>query len=224
MALIEAKNVHKTYGDAADRLDVLKGVDWRIETGEAWAVLGASGAGKSTLLHILGTLDKPSAGLVTFEGVNLFARSDKELSRFRNRSMGFVFQFHHLLPMLSARENVMLPAMIAGTAKAEAETKAEALLQRVGLAARLAHRPGELSGGEQQRVAIARALVMEPRVLFADEPTGNLDSRSGEEVADLMLELHHEKQMTLVVVTHNDRLAQRLPRRLKMSDGRVEPW
>lgn len=222
-ALIEAHNLHKTYGDAADRVEVLKGVDFAVEEGEAVAVLGASGAGKSTLLHLLGTLDKPTAGRVTFEGSDLFALSDAELSRFRNRTMGFVFQFHHLLPMLSALENVMLPLLIGGENKREAEGRAEAMLAGVGLSHRLEHKPSELSGGEQQRVAIARALIAGPRVLFADEPTGNLDSRTGEETADLLMKLHNELQMTLVVVTHNDRLAQRLPRNVRMKDGRVQP-
>jgi len=222
-ALIEAHNLHKTYGDAADRVEVLKGVDFAVEEGEAVAVLGASGAGKSTLLHLLGTLDKPTAGRVTFEGSDLFALSDAELSRFRNRTMGFVFQFHHLLPMLSARENVMLPLLIGGENKREAEARAEAMLAGVGLSHRPEHKPSELSGGEQQRVAIARALIAGPRVLFADEPTGNLDSRTGEETADLLMKLHNELQMTLVVVTHNDRLAQRLPRNVRMQDGRVQP-
>ncbi len=222
-ALIEAHNLHKTYGDAADRVEVLKGVDFAVEEGEAVAVLGASGAGKSTLLHLLGTLDKPTAGRVTFEGGDLFALSDAELSRFRNRAMGFVFQFHHLLPMLSALENVMLPLLIGGENKREAAARAEAMLAGVGLSHRLEHKPSELSGGEQQRVAIARALIAGPRVLFADEPTGNLDSRTGEETADLLMKLHNELQMTLVVVTHNDRLAQRLPRNVRMQDGRVQP-
>jgi len=222
-ALIEAHNLHKTYGDAADRVEVLKGVDFAVEEGEAVAVLGASGAGKSTLLHLLGTLDKPTEGRVTFEGSDLFALSDAELSRFRNRTMGFVFQFHHLLPMLSARENVMLPLLIGGEKRRDAEARAEAMLAGVGLSHRLEHKPSELSGGEQQRVAIARALIAGPRVLFADEPTGNLDSRTGEETADLLMKLHQELRMTLVVVTHNERLAQRLPRNVRMQDGRVQP-
>lgn len=222
-ALIEAQNVHKTYGESGDRLEVLKGVDFSVEAGEAVAVLGASGAGKSTLLHILGTLDKPSEGRVTFEGSDLFQYSDAELSRFRNRTMGFVFQFHHLLPMLSARENVMLPLLIGGESRSAAGERSEAMLDGVGLSGRLEHKPSELSGGEQQRVAIARALIASPRVLFADEPTGNLDSRTGDEVADLLMKLHEELKMTLVVVTHNDRLAQRLPRNVRMTDGRVQP-
>ena len=222
-ALIEAHNLHKSYGEASERVEVLKGVDFAVEAGEAVAVLGASGAGKSTLLHLLGTLDKPSEGRVTFEGNDLFSLSDPELSRFRNRTMGFVFQFHHLLPMLSARENVMLPLLIGGEGQGPAGQAAEAMLDGVGLADRIEHRPAELSGGEQQRVAIARALIAEPRVLFADEPTGNLDSRTGEEVADLLMKLHQARKMTLVVVTHNERLAQRLPRNVRMQDGRVRP-
>jgi lipoprotein-releasing system ATP-binding protein len=219
--LIQVKNLHKTYATAAEPLEVLRGVDIKIEIGETLAIVGASGAGKSTLLHIMGTLDKPSAGEVLFEGRNLFEQSEDQLSEFRNKTMGFVFQFHHLLPMLTTQENTMLPCMIAGSSHQEAAVKAKELLSQVGLQERLEHRPSELSGGEQQRVAIARALVMEPRVLFADEPTGNLDSHTGDEIADLMMELHERHGMTLVVVTHNERLAKRLPRSVHLSDGCV---
>jgi len=221
-SLIQAQKLYKTYGDASDRVEVLRGVDFEVGDGEAVAVLGASGAGKSTLLHLLGTLDKPSSGQVTFDGGDLFSLSDAKLSRFRNRTMGFVFQFHHLLPMLSARENVLLPLLIAGESKEAAAGRAEEILAKVGLSHRLEHRPAELSGGEQQRVAIARALIARPRVLFADEPTGNLDSKTGEEVADLLMKLHEEQRMTLVIVTHNERLAGRLPRSVLMKDGRLQ--
>lgn len=218
---LEARNLHKVYTTSSKPLEVLKGVDLRIEEGEAVAVLGPSGAGKSTLLHILGTLDTPTEGQVFFGEQNLFALSESDLSEFRNRTMGFVFQFHHLLPMLTALENTMLPVLISGKSRREAQEKAAKVLAQVGLAERLEHRPSELSGGEQQRVAIARALVMEPRVLFADEPTGNLDSHTGEEVADLLMELRERHDMTLVVVTHNERLAARLKRSLLLSDGSV---
>lgn len=221
MSLMVAKNLHKTYATQAQPLEVLKGVDLELSAGEALALLGASGAGKSTLLHCLGTLDEPTQGKVFFEGQDLFRMNDKQLGEFRNRSLGFVFQFHHLLPMLNALENVMLPALIAGESKATAKQKAAELLGRVGLGERVNHRPSELSGGEQQRVAIARAVVMDPKVLLADEPTGNLDSKTGEEVAELLTELCRMKRMALVVATHNEPLARRLGRRVRLSDGKL---
>jgi lipoprotein-releasing system ATP-binding protein len=221
MSLMVAKNLHKTYATQAKPLEVLKGVDLELPEGEAVALLGASGAGKSTLLHCLGTLDEPTQGQVLFEGQDLFRLNDKQLGEFRNRSLGFVFQFHHLLPMLNALENVMLPALIAGESKSKAKQKATDLLNRVGLGERLTHRPSELSGGEQQRVAIARALVMDPKLLLADEPTGNLDSKTGEEVAELLTELCRLKGMALVVATHNEPLARRLGRRVRLSDGKI---
>jgi lipoprotein-releasing system ATP-binding protein len=223
MSLLVAKNLHKTYAGDTRPLEVLKGVDLELSEGEALALLGASGAGKSTLLHCLGTLDEPTAGKVLFEGLDLFRLNDKQLGVFRNRSLGFVFQFHHLLPMLNALENAMLPALISGESKATAKQKATELLDRVGLNERLQHRPSELSGGEQQRVAIARALVMDPKVLLADEPTGNLDSKTGEEVAELLTELCRMKRMSLVVATHNEPLARRLGRRVRLSDGKITP-
>lgn len=222
MPLIEAKDLHKVYETQSKPLEVLRGVDFTIEAGEALAIVGASGTGKSTLLHILGTLDKPSRGQLTFEGINLLAMSENRLSEHRNCNMGFVFQFHHLLPMLDALENAMLPGMIAGFSKKEAAERARENLEKVGLGQRLMHRPAELSGGEQQRVAIARALMMQPKILFADEPTGNLDSHSGEEVADLLLSLREQQGMSLVIVTHNEKLAMRLPRCLTMLDGQLK--
>jgi lipoprotein-releasing system ATP-binding protein len=221
MALIDVRNVHKTYTTDTQPLEVLKGVSLQVEEGSALAILGASGAGKSTLLHIMGTLDKPSSGQVCFEGQDLFRFSEKKLSAFRNRTIGFVFQFHHLLPMLTALENTMLPRMIGGSSKKEAMDRAAALLAQVGLEARQNHRPSELSGGEQQRVAIARALVNDPKVLLADEPTGNLDSQTGKEIADLLMDLHGRHRMTLVIVTHNQELAARLTGRIRLSDGRL---
>lgn len=223
MPLIEVKNLHKTYATGSKPLEVLKGVELVIEEGAALAVLGASGAGKSTLLHIIGTLDQPSAGKVLFEGKDPFAYSEKKISEFRNRSLGFVFQFHHLLPMLTALENTMLPLLISGISRKEGTLRASDLLGQVGLSERLHHRPAELSGGEQQRVALARALVMNPRVLLADEPTGNLDSRTGDEVANLLLKLRDEHHMTLVVVTHNEKLAGKLSQKVRLTDGRLLP-
>ncbi len=220
--LIQVQGLHKTYTTDAKPLEVLKGIDLEIVEGEAVAILGASGAGKSTLLHIMGSLDHPTSGEVHFEGENLFEYSEERLSGFRNHTMGFVFQFHHLLPMLTALENTMLPGMIAGMDEKARRVRAEEVLDQVGLLHRSNHRPAELSGGEQQRVAIARAVFLIPRVLFADEPSGILDSRSGDEVADLLISLRDKSSVTLVIVTHNERLAQRLPRRVLMSDGRVK--
>ena len=184
--------------------------------------MGASGAGKSTLLHILGTLDRPTSGKVLFEGEDVFRGSDASLASFRNRSIGFVFQFHHLLSVLSAVENAMMPALIAGMKRIEAEALAVELLEEVGLSHRLTHRPGELSGGEQQRVAIARALVLSPRLLLADEPTGNLDMKTSEGVHDLLADLHRRKGITLMIVTHNEKLAAGMGRTIRMVDGRLE--
>lgn len=220
---IEARNLHKTYTTDSQDVEVLRGIDLTIETGEALAISGASGAGKSTLLHLLGALDKPSAGNVFLKGQNLFELDEAALSSYRNLTMGFVFQFHHLLPMLTCLENTSLPGMIAGRPREELESEAARILDQVGLKHRLQHRPAELSGGEQQRVAIARAVLMNPEILFADEPTGNLDSRTGEEVADLLLDLKDRKKMALIVVTHNEALAARFERRLHMRDGRIDP-
>lgn len=218
-----AKDLHKTYAEGPRSLEVLKGVDLEIGEGQAMALLGASGAGKSTLLHCLGTLDKPNKGQVLFAGQEVYQMNEKEISSFRNRSIGFVFQFHHLLPMLTALENTLLPALIAGESKEEAAGKARGTLRRVGLENRCDHRPSELSGGERQRVAIARALVMDPRLLLADEPTGNLDSQTGQEVAELLMELCSLKGMALLVATHNEKLAQRLGRRVRLKDGKISP-
>jgi lipoprotein-releasing system ATP-binding protein len=185
------------------------------------AIVGESGVGKSTLLHILGTLDRPTGGEVWFDGENLTNKSDRDLAQFRNREIGFIFQFHHLLPDFTALENVMMPALIAGTAADTARRRASDLLGRVGLAERLEHRPGELSGGEQQRVAVARAIVQEPRAVLADEPTGNLDPHTGEGVQELLLELNREHDITLVVVTHSVTLAGAMDRTLRLEAGRI---
>ncbi|MCS6914844.1 MAG: ABC transporter ATP-binding protein [Myxococcota bacterium] len=215
------QGLHKSFDFGGRAIEVLRGIDLCIEAGEMVAVVGASGAGKSTFLHLVGTLDQVSSGRILIDGVDVTLMSSAELSAFRNRTIGFVFQFHHLLPEFTAVENAAMPALIAGLSRTEAERRAEALLVRVGLGHRLEHRPGELSGGEQQRVALARALVMEPRLLLADEPTGNLDTRTGAAIHELIVELNRERGMTMIVVTHNEDLAARLPRRLHMTDGRI---
>lgn len=220
-ALLRAENVKRSYVQGMGRLEVLKGIDLEIGHGERVGLIGPSGAGKSTLLHILGTLDRPSEGGVYFEGEELFKKTDQELAAIRNRRIGFVFQFHHLLPEFTALENASMPARIAGLAPAEAEEKAEKLLNAVGLGERLSHRPSELSGGEQQRVALARALVLEPGIILADEPTGNLDAQTGRAVHDLLVELNLKTGVTLLIATHNMELASRMDRVLKIEDGRI---
>ena len=221
--MIALRNLTREYVDGPRVVRVLTGLDLDIAAGERIAIVGESGVGKSTLLHILGTLDRPTSGDVWFDGENMATKSDHELARFRNREIGFVFQFHHLLPDFTALENVMMPAWIGGVAADEAERRAARLLTRVGLAERLEHKPGELSGGEQQRVAIARALVQEPRVVLADEPTGNLDPVTGAGVQDLLIELNRERHLTLVVVTHNRALADAMDRTLRLAGGRIGP-
>ncbi|HEU0264502.1 MAG TPA: ABC transporter ATP-binding protein [Geobacterales bacterium] len=220
--LISVTDLHRSFGDRDNRVHVLKGVSLTVSREETIALVGASGAGKSTFLHILGALERPSTGTVTFMGEDIFRKRERELAAFRNRSIGFVFQFHHLLPEFTALENAMMPALIAGLPRQEALQKARELLGQVGLSHRLTHRPGELSGGEQQRVAIARALIMSPPLLLADEPTGNLDMRTSDEVHELLMQLHRERGITLVVVTHNERLAARLGRTVRMVDGRID--
>lgn len=192
-----------------------------VRRGERLAIVGASGAGKSTLLHILGTIDRPISGEVLYEGLNPFNLNDTALAGFRNRKLGFVFQFHHLLPEFNALENVMMPAIIGGTAPADAIRDAREILTEVGLESRLTHKPGELSGGEQQRVAVARALVLKPDVLLADEPTGNLDANTGEAVHNLLVEINERKGVTMIIVTHNEKLAGRMQRVVTMMDGKV---
>ncbi|HUL36467.1 MAG TPA: ABC transporter ATP-binding protein [Thermodesulfobacteriota bacterium] len=219
--LIRVEQLFKSYGNGGKRVEVLKGVDLTFSQGEKAAIVGASGIGKTTLLHILGTLDRPSTGKVFYEGKDIFTLNETDLSVFRNREIGFVFQFHHLLPEFSALENTMMPCLIRGTPEKEAESRAETILTLVGLKERLSHKPGELSGGEQQRVAVARALVLEPKVLLADEPTGNLDTKTGESIFDLLQELNRIQGVTLIVVTHNLKLAERLSRQIQLIDGRA---
>ena len=213
--IIEACNIHKSFGT----LEVLKGVDFSVDKGEVVAVVGASGAGKSTLLQILGTLSTPDAGSLLVDGTDVLRLGGKALSAFRNRRIGFVFQAHHLLPEFNALENVMIPALIGGVSPRDARSKALPLLEAVGLSGRLEHKPSELSGGEQQRVAIARALVNSPAILFADEPTGNLDSRTKEDIHRLLFSLRESLGQTLVIVTHDPALAALCDRTCHMQDG-----
>jgi lipoprotein-releasing system ATP-binding protein len=218
---IQIRGLVKTFRNNGIQVPVLTGIDLDILPGETLAAVGASGVGKSTLLHILGTLERPSSGQVLWDGLDIFSMEDKPLAAFRNRKVGFVFQFHHLLSEFNALENVMMPALIARQPQGAAREKAEAILVRVGLKERLTHRVTTLSGGEQQRVAVARALVLDPEVLLADEPTGNLDPKSGARVQELILELNRERGLTSVIVTHNMELAQALDRRITLVDGKA---
>ncbi len=210
------------FGQNRKIIEVLKGVELTIMPGEMLAIEGASGAGKSTLLHILGALERPTEGMVYFQKIDLMERSDGELAEIRNRHIGFVFQFHHLLPEFSAVENTMMPGLIQGMSPKEAIRNAEKILVQLGLGDRLQHKPGELSGGEQQRVALARALMLNPRVILADEPTGNLDTKTGRDVHTLMVRINQEQGITIVVVTHNPALATRMTRRVLLVDGRLQ--
>ncbi|MHB8770694.1 MAG: ABC transporter ATP-binding protein [Syntrophales bacterium] len=219
--MIQVQNLNKTFLKDGLAIEVLKGLNLSIGTGESLAVVGVSGSGKSTLIHILGTLDHPTSGTVLFDGIDVFTWPEQKLADFRNRKIGFIFQFHNLLPEFTSLENTMMPALIRRMTKREARRKAEALLTDVGLADRMTHKPGELSGGEQQRVAIARALILEPEILLADEPTGNLDRETGKKIEEILVTLNKTKGITLIAVTHNQSLADRMSRQIGLSDGRI---
>ncbi|MFZ9613671.1 MAG: ABC transporter ATP-binding protein [Crocinitomicaceae bacterium] len=213
--MLKATGILKSYGD----LSILKGVDLTVASGEVISIVGSSGAGKTTLLHILGTLDHPDHGELIIDNVNPFTLSQKALADFRNKSIGFIFQFHQLLPEFSAIENAMLPSLIGGTSKKEAEERARFLFDKLNIAHRVAHKPAELSGGEQQRVAVCRSLMNQPAVIFADEPSGNLDTKNAQELHELFFQLREEFKQTFVIVTHNESFAQMADRTLVMRDG-----
>jgi lipoprotein-releasing system ATP-binding protein len=219
--MIRLNNLSKTFLKDGNKIEVLRGLNLEIPRGESLAMLGVSGAGKSTLIHILGTLDHPTDGYLHINGLNVFEWDEKKMARFRNSTIGFIFQFNNLLPEFDALENAMMPALISGMSTRQAASKSLKLLEEVGLKDRLKHKPGELSGGEQQRVAIARALVMEPEILLADEPTGNLDTETGKKIEDILVNLNKTRKITLVVVTHNKLLAERMSRRISLRDGKI---
>jgi lipoprotein-releasing system ATP-binding protein len=215
--MLTARNIHKSYGP----LEVLKGVDVDIQSGEIVSIVGPSGSGKSTLLHILGTLDRPDNGIIALDGKNLHDMNARTLAAFRNRNIGFVFQFHHLLPEFSALENICVPGWIAGRNKKEVAERANSLLNMLGLAGRAENKPQQLSGGEQQRVAVARALINQPKIVFADEPTGNLDSANARDLHELFFDLRKQFNQTFLIVTHNEELARMSDRNLHMKDGKI---
>jgi lipoprotein-releasing system ATP-binding protein len=221
-SILEVRSLCKTYLIGSNRVEVLRGIDLVLEAGTTTALVGASGAGKSTLMHLLGALDRPTSGTVLFRGEDVFKKNDRELAAFRNRSIGFVFQFHHLLPEFTALENVMMPALIARVKRSKALKDASELLEDVGLGHRMTHRPGELSGGEQQRVAIARALALGPDILLADEPTGNLDMKTSDGIHSMLTDLQVRKGLTLVIVTHNERLALAMGSTVRLTDGKLD--
>jgi lipoprotein-releasing system ATP-binding protein len=221
LPLLEAKNIVKVFQKGGRRVEVLKGISLKIKKESMIGVIGPSGVGKSTLLHILGTLEKPSDGKVFYNGENLYKKSPDELAKLRNNRLGFVFQFHYLLTEFSAIENTMMPALVGGWDKKKAKVASENILIKVGLKDRMQHKPGELSGGEQQRVAVARALIMNPAILLADEPTGNLDSKTGKELQDLLFEFNKKMKTAMIVVTHNEMLAKRLEKTIHIHDGKV---
>jgi len=219
--LIQVQQLFKSFGNGEKKIEVLRGIDLTFSHGERVAIVGASGVGKTTLLHILGTIDRPTTGKVLHGGRDIFTLNEKDLALFRNREIGFVFQFHHLLPEFNALENTMMPCLIQSISRKEAALRAKTILTLVGLKERLSHKPGELSGGEQQRVAVARALVLEPKVLLADEPTGNLDTKTGESIFALLQELNRIKGVTLIIVTHNPNLAAQMPRQILLTEGKT---
>ncbi len=218
--LITVKGLNKSFSTPGGSFQVLNDIDFNLKKGEIAALMGPSGVGKSTLLHILGTLDRPTSGEILYSGENVFGLGNDDLSEFRNSTIGFVFQFHHLMPEFNAMENVAMPALISGLTLKQAGGKAEHLLEAVGLTERMLHKPGELSGGEQQRVAVARALMLDPKVVLADEPTGNLDTKTGDELMNLLLELN-KTGISFIIVTHNDNLAEQCGRTVRMKDGRI---
>ena len=220
--MIQVKNLQKTFLKDGHRIEVLKGLDFEIAEGESLAVVGVSGAGKSTLIHIIGTLDHPTSGAVLFDGVDVFTWPEKKLAAFRTRKIGFVFQFHNLLPEFTALENAMMPALIQRIPKGEAKQRAEAILGEVGLGDRITHKPGELSGGEQQRVALARALILEPEILLADEPTGSLDAENAIQLGHLLAELNREYNLAVVVVTHSMAIASLMGKIYQLSSGKLQ--
>ncbi len=219
---LKTVNLYKSYISGKEELQVLKGIDLTVKIGDFVTIVGPSGTGKTTLLNLLGTLDRPTSGAVFYKDQDVFNLSDRDLARFRNREIGFIFQFHHLLPEFTAIENVMMPNLIAGINKEKAFKSARELLQIVGLEGREHHRPTELSGGEQQRVAVARALINNPRVVLADEPTGNLDRKSGDAIHDMIFRLNQEMKQTFIIVTHNENLAQRSNKIIRLIDGKAE--
>ncbi len=218
--MLRIENIYKDFKNNSQILQVLKGIDLQVLPGDALAIIGPSGAGKSTLLNIMGTLEPPSQGKVFFNDCNVYQMDEMELNKIRNRKIGFIFQLHHLLPEFNAEENTMIPALISGYSKRESAEMASAILSQMGLKDRLNHRVGELSGGEQQRVAIARALIMEPQLLLADEPTGNLDKVTGDGIAKLLLSLNKSRGLALVIATHNLGLARQMSKQLQLTDGR----
>ena len=220
--MLRLEDVHKSFTHHGNLLNILTGIDLKINSGDSIAIMGSSGVGKSTLLNILGSLSAPTKGIVRFEGQNIYEMDENALSSFRNREIGFVFQFHHLLPEFNTLENTMMPALIARIPKKKASPMAKEILHKVGLEKRLTHRVGELSGGEQQRVAIARALIMSPRLILADEPTGNLDWLTGAEITDLLLQLNKDEGVAMVIATHNQKLAERMSRQLEITGGQIQ--
>lgn len=221
--LLAVRDLRKSFTEGATEIHVLRGANFALAEGERVAVVGQSGVGKSTLLHILGTLDRPTSGQILFRGKELPLNDETSLCQFRNRQIGFVFQFHYLLPDFSAIENVMFPALIQGMDAQQARSQGERLLESVGLKDRMSHRPGKLSGGEQQRVAVARAVILQPSLVLADEPTGSLDLRIGEEVQELLFQLNQEQKIALIVATHNHEFANRIGRRIELRDGQLFP-
>jgi lipoprotein-releasing system ATP-binding protein len=220
--LLSVRDLHKTFSEGGSEIRVLQGIHLELAEGERLAVIGESGVGKSTFLHIIGALDRPSRGEILFRGKALPLDDEAALCEFRNREIGFIFQFHYLLPDFSALENVMLPALIQGTERAQAKKRAERLLEMVGLEHRISHRPGKLSGGEQQRVAVARSIILQPKLVLADEPTGSLDLRIGEEVQELLFKLNEEHGIALIIATHNREFAHKIGRQMELKAGKIE--